>query len=66
MRSAVHVKYIKERRYSVKKQETITVRVTSQVKSMLVELSKKENRSMANMIETLVLQAYSEKMKDDE
>lgn len=45
----------------MKKQETITVRVTSEVKSKLIELAKKENRSMANMIETLIVQEYSKK-----
>lgn len=48
----------------MKKVETITVRVTSEVKSKLVELAKMENRSMANMIETLVLQAHEEKIKN--
>lgn len=50
----------------MKKDETITVRVTSDVKSKLIELAKNENRSMANMIETLVLQAHDEKMKVEE
>lgn len=43
------------------KNQTITIRVTDEVKVMFMELAKDDNRSMANMFEVLVKQAYTTK-----
>lgn len=43
------------------KKQTVTVRVTDEVKAMFQELAKENSRSQANMFEVLVKEAYINK-----
>lgn len=47
----------------MKKKEILTLRISENIKTMLIKLAEKENRSMTNMVETLIIRAHSEQIK---